>query len=145
MLDKSEICARIPHAQPMCLLERVDAWDQNQLVCRSTTHRDADNPLRHHGRLDAVCAVEYAAQAMALHSALLEDSHDAPGVAYLVALRGVQLHVSSLDDIDDELLIRVERMAGDNNGFIYTMEVSVAGRVLVEGRATVMHEKETAV
>lgn len=141
MLDKTEICARIPHALPMCLLERVDAWDESTLVCGSATHRDPDNPLRHHDRLDAVCAIEYAAQAMALHGALLQDNPFAAGRAYLGALRGIQLHLSRLDDIDGELRIKVERMAGDQNGSIYGFEVSVHGRLLVEGRATVINEK----
>ena len=38
---------------------------------RASSHRAADNPLRAHGRLGAACGIEYAAQAMAVHGALL--------------------------------------------------------------------------
>ena len=58
----------------MCLLDEVLTWDATQIRCRSATHRVPDNPLRAHGRLGAVCGIEYAAQAMAVHGALVGSS-----------------------------------------------------------------------
>ena len=70
-MNHAAICARLPHAGRMCLLERVETWDGESITCIASSHRDADNPLRANGRLHAVCGVEYAAQAMALHGSLL--------------------------------------------------------------------------
>jgi predicted hotdog family 3-hydroxylacyl-ACP dehydratase len=70
-MNHAAICARLPHAGRMCLLERLESWDGDSITCIATSHRDADNPLRRGGRLHAVAGVEYAAQAMALHGSLL--------------------------------------------------------------------------
>ncbi len=70
-MNHAAICARLPHAGRMCLLERLEFWDGDSITCIATSHRDADNPLRRGGRLHAVAGVEYAAQAMALHGNLL--------------------------------------------------------------------------
>ena len=70
-MNRAAICARLPHAGRMCLLERLAAWDNDSITCLASSHRDANNPLRRGGRLHAVAGVEYAAQAMALHGSLL--------------------------------------------------------------------------
>ena len=60
----------IPHAGSMCLLDTVERWDQDEIVCRASSHDDPDNPLSEDGRLAAVALVEYGAQAAAVHAAL---------------------------------------------------------------------------
>src|ERR1700684_857491 len=89
----------------MCLLESVLRWDATRIECRTATHRDTDNPLRSHGRLGCACGVEYAAQAMAVHGALVAGRTGAPTAGYLVGLRRVLLQVDRLDDIESDLLI----------------------------------------
>src|SRR5260370_16947119 len=101
----------------MCLLDEVLSWDATRIRCRSATHRSPDNPLRLHGRLGAACGIEYAAQAMAVHGALIAAS--APlastvsshlrgsigaALGYLASVRNVALHVSRLDDLDQHLI-----------------------------------------
>ena len=73
-LDHQWIEQHIPHKGRMCLLDAVLSWDATRIRCRSTTHRTPDNPLRAHGRLGAACGIEYAAQAMAVHGALVASS-----------------------------------------------------------------------
>ncbi|MBV8741496.1 MAG: hypothetical protein JOZ12_06890, partial [Sinobacteraceae bacterium] len=70
-LTREWIESHIPHRGTMCLLEEVLSWDATHAQCRSSTHRRADNPLRAYDRLGAACGVEYAAQAMAVHGALM--------------------------------------------------------------------------
>jgi predicted hotdog family 3-hydroxylacyl-ACP dehydratase len=55
----------------MCLLERVTAWDAENIQCEAISHRDLNHPLGNNGKLDATAAIEYAAQAMAVHGALI--------------------------------------------------------------------------
>jgi predicted hotdog family 3-hydroxylacyl-ACP dehydratase len=136
-LDRRWIGSHIPHAGKMCLLDTVLSWDASRIECRTATHRDADNPLRSHGRLGCACGVEYAAQAMAVHGALVAGRSGAPAAGYLVGLRRVLLQVVRLDDIETDLLISGERMSGDDTIVIYEFSVHNARRSFLSGRATV--------
>jgi len=123
----------------MCLLDCVEAWDQQRIQCRASSHRAADNPLRADGRLGTACGIEYAAQAMAVHGALLAppDSTRAR-VGYLVSVRGTQLHVPRLDDIVADLRVEATCITHSENNILYQFSVSAAGRLLLEGRAAVV-------
>ena len=123
----------------MCLLDHVEAWDPQRIQCRASSHRAADNPLRAYGQLGAACGIEYAAQAMAVHGALLAapDSTRAR-VGYLASVRGTQLHVSRLDDIAADLEVEATCITRNENTILYQFSVSAAGRLLLEGRATVV-------
>ena len=61
----------------MCLLDAgADLGCARASAAAAPRHRDPDNPLRAHGRLGAVCGIEYAAQAMAVHGALAGATGD---------------------------------------------------------------------
>src|SRR5690349_3882547 len=99
MLDRDWIASHIPHQGSMCLLDSVQSWDADKIACQASSHRLPDHPLRAYGRLGAACAIEYAAQAMAVHGALTGSAATAPKAGYLVSARSVQLLVERLDDI----------------------------------------------
>src|SRR5689334_12805542 len=88
-VSKADIAAMIPHAGAMCLLDGVAHWDPGTIRCFSATHRNAANPLRARGELPAVCGIEYAAQAMAIHGGLSRASGARPVAGYLVSVRDV--------------------------------------------------------
>ena len=138
-IDHDWIGRHIPHQGSMCLLDGVDAWDQQRIQCRASSHRAADNPLRSHNRLGAACGIEYAAQAMAVHGALLAppDSIGAR-VGYLVSVRGTQLHVARLDDIAADLRVEATCITRSENNILYQFSVSAAGQLLLDGRAAVV-------
>ena len=123
----------------MCLLDCVEAWDGQRIRCRASSHRAPDNPLRAYGRLGSACGIEYAAQAMAVHGALLAppDSGSAR-VGYLVSVRGTRLHVPRLDDIAADLLVEATCVTRSENNVLYRFSVSAAGRLLLDGRAAVV-------
>jgi predicted hotdog family 3-hydroxylacyl-ACP dehydratase len=137
-LDHTWIASHIPHQGSMCLLEQVDSWDGERIHCRTTTHRRADNPLRAHGRLGSSCGIEYAAQAMAVHGALLAQEGERPKAGYLTSVRSVAIQVPRLDDIEAPLEVEAERLSGDDNTILYGFSVRADGRLLLEGRATVV-------
>ena len=145
-LDRAWIAARIPHSGAMCLLDAVQAWDETRIRCVATSHRDPHNPLRSRGRLAAVCGVEYAAQAMAVHGALLGAIDGAtdgaaagrPRVGFLASVRNVVADVERLDTLAAPLTIEAERMSGSDNTILYGFTVRGEGRVLLTGRAAVM-------
>ncbi len=138
-IAKAEIRTLIPHAGLMCLLDSVLKWDDESIVCTSETHRDPANPLRRHGRLSALHAFEYGAQAAAVHGGLRARS---AGVAappcYLAALRGGHLQVVRLDDIASPLEVRAHILFGEAGNAIYECHVSAGDALLAEGRITIM-------
>ncbi len=144
-LDHAGIEALIPHRGTMCLLARLDSWDATHLRCAADNHRAAAHPLRTRRGLLSTCAIEYAAQAMALHGALIGQDAGTPATpGFLASARGVQLHVLRLDDLPlppqgaDELRIEATRQAGDRHQILYGFSVHHAGRLLAEGRAAVV-------
>lgn len=145
-LRHEDIAQRIPHQAGMCLLDGVSAWDDQQIFCDATSHRSASNPLRAYGRLGASCGIEYAAQAMAVHGALVAQAHatsqtaGAPKSGYLVSVRGVTLHVHRLDDLSAALAIHAERVMGDAGTIVYGFTVHAGSKLLLSGRAAVILE-----
>lgn len=139
LLDRDGIAALIPHSGSMCLLARLVAWDAQHIVCVATSHRDADNPLRTRSGLLSPCAIEYAAQAMALHGALIGQEAGTPASpGFLASARGVQLHVLRLDDLPGDLRIEASRQSGDARQILYAFKLTHAGQPIAEGRAAVV-------
>jgi len=135
-LDHAWIASRIPHQGTMCLLDAVQTWNHERLHCTATSHTATDNPLRAHGRLAAACGIEYAAQAMAVHGALIaEGSQQRQG--YLASVRETRLHVGRLDDLVGTLEIEIVRSSGDANTILYDFSLRAGTRILLEGRAAV--------
>jgi predicted hotdog family 3-hydroxylacyl-ACP dehydratase len=124
----------------MCLLDRVESWDAAHIRCIAVSHRDPDNPLRSGGRLGAACGIEYGAQAMAVHGALLAaaEAPEAGRHGYLTSVRAVEVNVARLDDIAADLSVAAERLGGDGHSILYAFSVSAAGRPLLSGRAAVV-------
>ena len=156
-LDREWIEQHIPHKGRMCLLDEVLSWDATRIRCRSGTHRTQDNPLRAHGRLGAACGIEYAAQAMAVHGALVAASatlsstvsHSVRGsigarVGYLASVRNVALHVTRLDDLQGDLIALAERITGDGHTVLYEFSVWGPERELLSGRASIVFERGRA-
>jgi predicted hotdog family 3-hydroxylacyl-ACP dehydratase len=137
-LDHAWIAAHIPHSGAMCLLDRVVEWTDEIIRCTATSHRDPLNPLRMSGRLAAVCGVEYAAQAMAVHGAVLGAASGRPRAGFLASLRNVEAHVERLDTLDAPLIVEAERISGDVNNILYGFTVRCDDKTLLEGRAAVI-------
>ena len=138
LLDHAWIAAHIPHQGSMCLLHEVIEWTSVSIRCRSESHHCKDNPLRAHGRLGAACGVEYAAQAMAVHGALLTAGTSTrlrPGM--LASVRGLAMQVERLDDIAGALVASATFVHGDGAMVLYEFTLTDATRVLLSGRATI--------
>ena len=138
LIDQARIRRLIPHCGTMCLLDRVTAWDAKNIQCRAVSHRDSGNPLRRNGRLSAICGVEYAAQAMALHGALNRNRGQSQRAGYLASLRNVACHVADLATSGAELTVEAKLLLGDGNRVIYAFRVHCNRTPLVSGRAAVV-------
>jgi predicted hotdog family 3-hydroxylacyl-ACP dehydratase len=148
-LNRAWIESRIPHHGRMCLLDEVIAWSDARVSCRSSTHRETDNPLRADGKLGIACGIEYAAQAMAVHGALIAASSPAdrgapsaapPAAGFLAAVRDVRFHSLRLDDVQGDLICDAVRMAGDATTALYEFELRSQETRLLTGRATVVFD-----
>jgi predicted hotdog family 3-hydroxylacyl-ACP dehydratase len=148
-LNRAWIESRIPHHGRMCLLDEVIDWSEARVSCRSRTHREADNPLRAYGRLGIACGIEYAAQTMAVHGALVAASSSAdrgaplagaPAAGFLAAVRDVRFHSLRLDDVQGDLICDAVRMAGDATTALYEFELRSEAALLLSGRATVVFD-----
>lgn len=137
-LGRDWIAARIPHAGSMCLLDRIVAWGPDHIRCEADGHTCSDHPLRAEGRLAAVCGIEYAAQAMAAHAAVLQAGATRPRMGYLASVRKVEVHADRLDTFAGPLAIEASRIGGDAGNVLYAFTVSADGHTLLAGRAAVI-------
>src|SRR5436305_6706442 len=118
-IDKAEIRRLIPHAGTMCLLDSVLGWDDESIVCTTNTHRDEANPLRRDGRLSALHALEYGAQAAAIHGGLRARAAGTTAPpCYLAAMRDAHLHVARLDDLAGDMQMRDRKSTRLNSSHV---------------------------
>jgi predicted hotdog family 3-hydroxylacyl-ACP dehydratase len=138
VMAKADIGRLIPHAGAMCLLNTVESWTESWISCTATSHRDTANPLRRREKLDAICGLEYAAQAMAVHIGLVGKTvSDQTRIGYLGGIRNVALQASRLDTVTDDLLIQSTRLLAEPDSFLYSFQISSSGRELMNGRASI--------
>ena len=132
----------VPQHGAMVLLDVVVRHDEGSLVARVTGHRDRDHPLLHAGRLPVWAGVEYAAQAMAAHFSLSSRVRGEATLGLLGGLRDVVCATEFLDDVEQALLVAVERLSRDVAGSIYAFRLTgeADGREFLRGRATVVQQ-----
>ncbi len=159
-IDAERIRKLVPHAGNMCLLERVVACDAASIRCETRSHLDQSNPLRRNGQLASICAIEYAAQAMALHGALTAPKDigalTAPGHSgtltaaasgntpadvrhgYLASVRDLRCRTRCLDQYTGTLSVSATLVFDESARRIYSFVVAAGKTELVTGRAAVI-------
>jgi predicted hotdog family 3-hydroxylacyl-ACP dehydratase len=137
-MTKADLCRLIPHGGAMCLLDAVEQWDETSIICKTASHRDTTNPLRRDDQLEAVCGLEYAAQAMAVHVGLLQQGKERRiALGYLGAVKNLTLRAGRLDDVTGDVTVQATRLVGEAGSFIYAFRVSAGQHVLLDGRASI--------
>jgi predicted hotdog family 3-hydroxylacyl-ACP dehydratase len=144
LATRADISKVIPHTGDMCLLDGVLECDAQRIRCISSTHRATDNPMRSGDTLLALCGIEYAAQAMAVHGAWDAKFDQKPRAGYLAALRDVTCHTMRLDDLNDDLIIEAEKVMGDEARVIYQFRIQAGTKDIMSGRATVVLDADKA-
>lgn len=150
MLNRTWISGHIPHQGQMCLLDEVVTWSPQKIVCKAISHHRHDNPLRADGQLSICAGIEYAAQTMAVHGALLaplettveQAVKNTPKQGYLTSVRSVQLHATRLDNWPQALVIQADRLNGDEHLILYQFSVQHDGVCLIHGRASVVMDAQ---
>ena len=137
-IDRDWIQAHIPHKGNMCLLHTVDRWDPAEISCSAHSHTAGDHPLRNTHGLPISAGIEYAAQVMAVHGALLAPVDQLPEIGYLTSVRNVQWWAPRLDDVGSEITIQASRVSGNAVSLLYDFSIFCMDRQLLRGRAGVM-------
>jgi predicted hotdog family 3-hydroxylacyl-ACP dehydratase len=146
VVTRQDIARLIPHAGTMCLLDRLVAWSDTDIVCEADGHREPAHPLRSRLGLLSTCLIEYAAQAMALHGALCQagagrdvERGAQPQPGFLASARGVTLSAWRIDELPGPLRISAQRLSGAGPQVLYGFQAHDAlGGRLAEGRAAVV-------
>jgi predicted hotdog family 3-hydroxylacyl-ACP dehydratase len=128
----------LPHGGAMRLLDGVLACDERRIVCVSARHRDPGNPLRQGGELSSLCGIEFAAQAMAAHGALMSGVARLPVAGRLARVRDCRIHRERIDDIAAPLRIEAERLAGSERALSYRFALTADEAPIVSGLALVV-------
>ncbi len=137
-IDQNWIQAHIPHQGRMCLLQAAERWDNTEIVCSAISHLAPDHPLRNLQGLPIIAGIEYAAQAMAVHGALLAQPGQPPEVGYLTSVRNVQWFAARLDDVGAPLRIQATRISGNEMSLLYDFSIYCEVRLMLSGRAGVL-------
>jgi predicted hotdog family 3-hydroxylacyl-ACP dehydratase len=138
LIGQSEIRALIPHAGDMCLLAGVTRWDATQITCIAQSHRDTGNPLARDGKVGALCGIEFAAQAMAVHGGLTGLVGRRPRAGLLVSVRDVVAKVEYLSDYSEDIQIDAEQLMSEQDSVCYSFALRAGETELLQGRATVV-------
>jgi predicted hotdog family 3-hydroxylacyl-ACP dehydratase len=138
LINQAEIRALIPHAGDMCLLAGVTQWDATHIFCIAHSHRNINNPLAHNGRVRALCGIEFAAQAMAVHGGLTGLVGQRPRAGLLVSVRDVDAKVEYLSDYSEDMKVEAEQLMSEASSVCYSFILHAGETELLRGRATVV-------
>ncbi len=135
-INKPEIEKLIPHAGKMCLIDQVECWNQDTIICHSLTHLHPDNPLQMNNQLSSIHLLEYGAQSIAIHGGLLRKAK-MPG--FLAAIRHAEFFIDRIDNLDTEIIINTKAEVKTDAGAVYEFIISTNKKILLTSRATVIN------
>lgn len=147
-LNSQEIEQHLPHAGKMSLLDKVCHADSSWLSATATSHLNGDNPLRFNGKLASINGIEYAAQAMAIHGFLLseekqagslsnEKKEDSIQAGYIATVRNIEIYTPFFPQSESVIMIEVNQLMSDKNGFTYQFHISCEKKALISGKITI--------
>lgn len=140
--DRATIESLIPQQGAMCLLDGIEYWDGQRIICTTMQHRSVDNPLRTRNGLSSLHGIEFAAQAVAAHGGLTALGQARPRMGLLLSVRDCGFHRRRLDDIEGALVIEAEQMGTNDQTRLYRFKVSAQDTLVVEGRVAVLLREE---
>lgn len=133
-MNQEDIAKLIPHTGNMCLLEKIINWNETTLKAQTYTHLKLDNPLRTNDKLKSIHGIEYAAQAMAVHGALLDKKCQN---GYIGSIRNVVVNEAYLPTRKSPLDIHVQALMRSKQGFIYNFSLQCTNQLIISGKITI--------
>lgn len=136
-----ELYQQLPHSGAMCLIDRVSSWDERSICCSADSHLSPANPLRADGSLPGLCALEYAAQALALHGVLKRPQASANrqcSNALVVTSQRLAFQTGDLSNRSESLTITAELTVRHKDSVVYAVSVSAGASCVLQGDLGVM-------
>ncbi|MGB4117578.1 MAG: hypothetical protein WBK51_13645 [Polaromonas sp.] len=130
-LNPTDIESLLPQKGAMCFLDAVTDWDNENIHC-SAAVPGATHPLMRNGRVPALVAIEYAAQATALHGALL-DMASQPQDGMLAKLRDIDLHCAWFPVNSNGLTVHATLISRSAGGCAYSFKVGNTHQPIASG------------
>jgi predicted hotdog family 3-hydroxylacyl-ACP dehydratase len=91
--------------------------------------------------LSTAVAVEYAAQAAAIHNGLLNaEKKEKLNGGLLAGVSNLEMHVDRLDNIAGSLQMKVKKLIADTERALYQFDLFSGGKQLSSGRVSVVFE-----
>jgi predicted hotdog family 3-hydroxylacyl-ACP dehydratase len=112
----------------------VQQWDATDIHCVAAAP-SAAHPLARAGIVPAVAAAEYAAQATAMHGALLGGGRAPTGM--LAKLSDVALHARCIPAGGGPLTVHARLLGRSASGCLYDFDVDCAHHPIASGRLMV--------
>ncbi|MGI9292679.1 MAG: hypothetical protein ACR2PS_01745 [Pseudomonadales bacterium] len=136
-----QLYQQLPHSGAMCLIDQVLSWDENGICCSADSHLSPANPLRENGSLPGLCALEYAAQALALHGVLNRPqkmSGARYAEAYVVTSQRLAFEAGDLSNTSESLIITAELTVRHKESAVYAVNVTIGDSCMLHGDLGVM-------
>jgi len=119
----------VPHSGRMILLDRVTEASETSTVCSVVIREGA--LFLEDGKVPAIIAIEYMAQAIGAHVGLgLIASGKPIQIGYLLGTREMTLESDGFE-VGDELSVEVKHVWGDDEIGVFECAVSQRGRQVV--------------
>ena len=134
ILDRAGIESCIPHSGSMVLLDAVVQWDAASIICSAGAPGD-EHPLVRDGTVAALVAVEYGAQAAAVHGFLVEPAVPRPGM--LAKLSDVHLHAAFIPANQGSLSVKAQLLSRVAQGCLYDFHLACGSLLVAHGRLMV--------
>lgn len=141
-IEGAALAPLLPQQGAMRLIDAVETYDERRIVCVTTRHRDAANPLCEDGRLSPLAGIELAAQAMAAHGTLVQR-RERPAAGWLARVRDCVVQCERMDDLTTPLVIEAERLGGSAQALTYAFTLRAGERIVMAGTALVALATET--
>jgi len=126
MTELPPIASVVPHSGTMLLLDEVVAFDGHRVVCRVRLR--PDSTFMDAGRVRAIVALEYMAQAVAAFAGLrARFAGESVQIGYLLGTRELRLAVDDFE-AGDELLVEAAHVWGEEQLGSFDCTVSEGGR-----------------
>jgi predicted hotdog family 3-hydroxylacyl-ACP dehydratase len=134
-LARHDIERLLPQKGAMCLIDAALECTPEAIVCSADASR-RDHPLREAQGVPAVHAIEYGAQAAALHRLMLGQQSGSVTGGLMLQLRDVQFSVEWLDRLPQPLQITARCAMSSSEAARYRFEIHAAGSLASCGELT---------
>ena len=136
-LGRASIQRLVPHADAMCLLDTVTDWHAQSIACQAA-QPNASHPLSRDGKVPAIMAVEYAAQAAAVHGALL-DQAVGPRKGMIAKLTAIDLPCAWFPSTD--ITVHAQLLSRTAQACLYAFSVIGGNCAIAQGHLLIAFEQ----